>query len=174
LKRGIFVAAKTGAGDRDRTGDIQLGKLTIYSIRKVSLTVVLCVVLVPIFFVNARAFLQGHHQVTMRKCGHLRLGEPGPDAPYATDEIPFALLSEAAYDEVMAQIPPDETKDDCKPMAQWRGKDNASQMGWCPWNSAFLEKDRQAFFKHNLRVAVWQNPTLSLAPNGRDADQRKR
>jgi len=133
------------------------------SLRRVSFAILLCSVAIPTFFVivNRSAFFQGRDKVVVRECGRLRLGRPQPDPSFAADELPFALLSEAAYDEIIAEKPPTDVSGDCKPMVNKEAESKLLTMGWCPWNSAFLDKDRRAFFKHNLRVSVWQNPSLN-------------
>src|SRR5260370_39291553 len=120
---------------------------------KVVITIFVVIVAIPIFFllVNPSAFLQKPNEVVVRANGDLRLGKPQPAAGEARDDLPFARLSEAAYQKALQAN--EWQQGPCSNAEAALCRD-----GWTHW-PAFLTQDQQtAFTKHNLRIQVWENP----------------
>lgn len=115
-----------------------------------------CSVAGPLFLlvVNKAAFLQGHDEVVVRQCGHLRLGQPEPARILAADSLPFAWLSEEAYNEAVREV------GDAAPTT---GEVDATLVAehWQHWVLNLTQKDQSDFRKYHLRVGVWQNQALN-------------
>jgi hypothetical protein len=115
--------------------------------------VLLLAVGVPLFLilVNRGAFFQNRNDVVLRECGNLRLGSPSPAADMAREDLPFALLSTAAYDTAV-------NISDNKPPEWTQAEQKLADAKWTYWQDTPTD---ERFKKHNLRVQIWENRPLN-------------
>jgi Lipase (class 3) len=95
------------------------------------------------------AYKQGPDQVVERAPGRRSLGAPEPALPFATEDLDFALLSQAAYDQTPAGIR------ERKP-ASGTAENKLAERGWTKWHE-FGEKVQlpQKLNNAHLRAQVW-------------------
>jgi hypothetical protein len=122
------------------------------------LAALLCVIAaVPVFFllVNHPAFLQKENEVVIRDNGSLRLGKPKPAGSEASQDLPFAWLSDAAYQALVRQQAGAPDPGNSGVAVALGGK------GWTRWPAFPKGTDQDGFAKYNLRIEVWNNPSLN-------------
>jgi hypothetical protein len=96
---------------------------------------------------KSKAYNQNDTQVAIREPGHHVLSDPVCLCKEGTEDLPFALLSEAAY----------QTKSDVKqPPTAYAG---LRAMGWEIWPDSTDEEFLTEIRKVHLRVEVWYHET---------------
>jgi hypothetical protein len=112
------------------------------------------VLLAPFFFllINGAAFRQMPDQVVTREPGMRILGKPVPAGDEAREDLDFALLSQAVY-----QNPVDDAQ-----VKEGKALDpdaTLKQMGWVPWENYPNGDLKKTFDGVHLRLQVWSNPS---------------
>ena len=127
---------------------------------RVLIAVVILAILIPTFLllVNRRALFQPIGTAVIRNDGNRLLGPPQEAKPLAQDELPYALLSEAAYQKASVVAAGQSPKPSPSELA-------LQDSGWCPWPAFFASDVEERFKKHHLRVEVWENDQLASSPS---------
>lgn len=123
---------------------------------RILIAVVVIATCIPVFFllVNRDAFLQARDTAVIRQDGNRRLGPQQPAQPLALEELPFALLSEVAYQKA-EKIAAGETAAATPMEIALQAKQ------WQQWPPFFASDVQARFAKHHLRVDVWENAPLN-------------
>jgi len=99
---------------------------------------------------KSAAYHQKPNEVAIRRPGERLLGDPEPIIVIGSEDLPFALLSQSAY-----QRKPDAKKLN---VGECVGSDGLlSQMGWERWPDFGSTELQTGIREHHLRVEVWWN-----------------
>jgi hypothetical protein len=109
-----------------------------------------------IIAISRPAYRQTPDKVVVRKPGRRFLGPLQDAQPFASEDLPYALLSAAAYNDIPKGKPDDDAFElDPKAILQ--------SQGWVMWDDDFPSQELKAEMDlAHLRAEVWSNESLGL------------